>query len=188
MKQGRRFDGEVLFLIDSSTDVSELNYRRQKSFVVEMAKYLNTEPAKTRVGALVYSDSPSLQVSLGAQTSMDVFKQKVEHLPKFAGKRRVDKALSAASVVLSKARPSVPRIAVLLISGNQAEGEDFFSRSIEESLIAGIETYIVTIGSQVNLQKLRSLVAKPDDIFPVKTFDNLQKEAKPITEEILEGK
>lgn len=187
MKPSREFDGDVLFLIDSSTDVNDVDYRKQKNFVVEITKSLPIARDKTRVGVLVYSVSPSLQIAVGTQTSVSAFEQEMEDLPKLSGERRVDRALASASVILSSGRLSVPRIAVLLMAGNPARGSELLSKSVETLLKAGVETYVVPIGRRINLRKLRSLVAKPHDIFPVKSFDNLQHVARPIMEEIVEG-
>ena len=171
VKPPREFDGDVLFLIDSSTDVSDVDYKKQNKFAVELVKHLDIAPGKTRVGVLVYSVSPSLQIALGAQTSMDRFEQEMEDLPKLSGERRVDRALASAFLTLSSGRLSVPRIAVLLMAGNSATGSESLSKSVKKLLRAGVEIYVVPIGTKVNLRKLRPLVAKPNDVFPVKSFE-----------------
>ena len=47
-------DADIIFIIDSSSDVTPENYVREKSLVKDMARYLNVSAGGSRAALITY--------------------------------------------------------------------------------------------------------------------------------------
>lgn len=81
----------------------------------------------------------------------------------------MDKALDTASLILTGARPRVPKITFLLTAGAQAPGTPDKYLSTAARLLRDMDarTYVISIGNQVIEREISSIPEKPRDIIRV---------------------
>ena len=173
---------DVVFLVDSSTSVGRDGFDKEKNFVKSLAKYLNVSPGKSRAAVITYSDTARTVLTFtGFQTERD-FNQKLDDEPWIGGTRRIDRALEAASTLLSQARGKAPKIVVLITGGSQSGGDDGTPLGIAGQPLKdmGAKTIIVTVGSEADHVDFLPVVDSRDDIFGIPLFDDLRFEVQPI--------
>ena len=166
------FMADVVFLMDSSSDVGIENYRRQKDFVKAVAKALNLGEQATRACLVVYSDRTRLITRFDSHKTLRQFESAVNRAPYVRGPRRVDKAIEYAANLLRRARRGAPKVLVLITSGTRASGNPLDVAS-EPLKAIGAKSFIVAIGNAPNIKALRLIVDKDSDIFRVPSFPRL---------------
>lgn len=175
------FKADIVFMVDTSTEVSPQNYRTEKHFVKLIARHLNVFPGKSRAAFIVYSSNPAVVSRLDGFTTTSNFMSAVDRASYLGGERRIDRALSSAATLLESARPSVRKVTILLTSGNQLREQEV--RTLEGSVRSlrnlGVSTYAIAVGAE-----LKPLVYKPEDVFTAGSYDLLPLQVEPMARHI----
>lgn len=101
------------FLIDASGSVGLETFSREKNFVKLVSRRFAASSPDTRLGLIVFSDTPKLFVDFGdfGRMTIDQFQATVDQVPFQGGRSRIDLALRATSQDLfSNRRSGVPRV------------------------------------------------------------------------------
>lgn len=182
-------NADVIFLVDSSSSVPQSSYQQEKDFVKQISKYLNVNPGRFRAAYVSYGDQARTVFKFNDYRSLAEYEGLVDGAPYVGGQRRMDRALDAASTLLTETRPSAPKIVVLLTAGRQSLGVN--RRLIDEAAARlrdkGAKTYVIAIGAGPNKNELRGAVDRPEDIIPVRSFNKLSPTASPISRELAGG-
>lgn len=80
------FEADVLFIMDSSRDVSRADYKKQKDFVVSLVKYLRLSPDETRAALLTYGYTATLVANYGSYHNTSLFANAVKRASYIGGK------------------------------------------------------------------------------------------------------
>lgn len=103
-------DGDIIFLLDSSTSVQNRDYYNEKLFVKSLAKFLNVGSGHSRAGLVTYGSQAFRIVHFGESKTLKDFGTAVDNAGKAGGPRRIDVALSMASTMFYDARNNVPKV------------------------------------------------------------------------------
>lgn len=87
---------DLVFLIDSSSKVTSVNYTKMKGFVSEIAKTFDISPLNSRVAVISYSDSARTDIYFTDHSDWQSLKRTVDDLDHLVGGRRIDRALRRA--------------------------------------------------------------------------------------------
>ena len=177
----KEYDADVLFIVDSSIDISAKAFRNEKDFVKTIARSLNVSPGKSQAAAITYGSVPRIAFRFGPYSS---FESAVETIPYIGGERRLDRALTHAGRLLTEARSSVPKVVVLLLGGKQSKDSESLGVASKQLRDLGANTFVVSVGSVLEENGISTVVYSPQDIFPVPSFDDLEALSKPIASEI----
>lgn len=181
------FKADIVFLLDSSLGVTKDNFNKEKQFISRLSQALNLSPQNSRVAIVLYALYPRLAIQLGILQTPEALAIVLEGLTRSVGLRRMDRALQRASIAFDKKRPDVRKIVILLTAGPQTGGGQRLIEAVKPLRTIGAETYVVAIGSQVNVPELRSAVNRNDDMMMVRTFDRLLSNVRVIAEYIING-
>lgn len=166
------FMGDVVFLVDSSSEVSRENYQKEKDFIKSLAKTLNLAPEKSRGSVITYGRSAFLGIEFNDHSNPATFEKAVDDLPSIWYERRMDKALQKSVDVVKNARPGVPKVVVLLTAGRQSPPRDTLPPSVKPLKDLGASVFVVRIGPRPDEKELSPVVEKPGDVLNVSTFDD----------------
>lgn len=72
--------------MDSSVEVSREDYKKEKDFVVSLAKYLRLSPSATRAALLTYGYTVTLVANYDSYNTLSLFKYAVERASYISGK------------------------------------------------------------------------------------------------------
>lgn len=175
-------------MMDSSTGVRSLTHQQQKDFIKAMARQLNIAPKQSRAALLLYSTSSSVIGDLDSFPNLQSFETAVNGAPHLGGLRRIDQALEAAARILSSGRDSVPKLAILLTTGRQAEVPgitplDVASQSLRD---VNARAYVIAIGKDPDVRELRLIVEEPSDVVSVSSGDYLIPKVSDVSRDIRE--
>ena len=85
----RDFQADILFIMDSSADVPREDYKKEKDFVVALAKYLRLSPSETRAALLTYGYTATLVANYDSYDTLPLFKNAAERASYIGGKTDV---------------------------------------------------------------------------------------------------
>ena len=173
-------DVDVIFLIDSSEDVSSQTFRRVKSFIKSMAENFNVSPGKSRAALVTYGLSPSVEYPFGDTR----FDDSVDGAKFVGGGRRVDLAMQEAARLLLSSRQSVPKPVVLLTAGNQ--GPRSPSPEIASAMVRnrGGRPFVFMIGREPDEKEFVKMVEKSDHVFRIPSFAVMDRYASSLVKRI----
>jgi len=80
------FQGDVLFIMDSSAEVSRGDYAKEKDFVESLASFLRLSPGGTRAALLTYGYTATLVANYDSYETLTPFKNAVQRAPYISGK------------------------------------------------------------------------------------------------------
>ena len=167
---------EVIFLVDSSTNVSDNIYAKEKEFVQKLAENFNISPKGPRGSAVIYGSDPFTVARFGEHD----FHGRVARASLLKTPRRIDKALEQAANMFSASGSGSNnrKIVVLLTTGKQTHKGKSLSEAIEPLRRLGAQTFVVAIGPEANSQELGHIAKHRQDIFPVASHNDLSSRAK----------
>lgn len=174
----------MIFLLDSSGFVLAKNLILEKNFVKLMARLLNLENNRTRAALFAFGDNPELQISFDGYEDREAFDAAVNKVPHLQGNRRIDKAFkSAADLLRSKSRPTVPSYVVLLTTGTQTLASDTRSladASQEIRKYGGRIFVVAVLTGGYKISDFYAAVQRPEDAVSLSSFVELLPRAPSI--------
>ena len=179
------FSADIVFIVDSSNEVSRENYSKEKGFVKSLAKTLNLTPGKSRAAVIIYSNQASIEVKFDDHANSTSFDEAVDKLPYLGLLRRMDLGLQKAADAMKDARAGVPKVAVLLTAGRQSPPRELLDESVKPLRKLGAKVFVVAVGSKPDAQELLRIVDQPGDVRRVPNFDGLSSQTKPISKYIV---
>ena len=166
---------DVVFIMDSSGSIGASDYAKEKGFVKEIAKVFQISPNASRISTIIYDSRPELIFDFNKYTDEPGVSGAIDSLPYLGKQTRIDKALALAVSVFTQSRPSVPRIAIILTDGKQTQDYDAIPLEVAAQPLhdLGVKVYVIGIGGHVDINELNLIAKRPQDVFPVASFDQL---------------
>ena len=173
---------DIVFLIDTSREVRHSDLAKQKEFVKRMAKYFGVAPANSHAAVMAYSDTTRLIAGFSHYTRGENFNDVVDSVSLTGGRRKIDQALERAGDTLTEARPSVPKIIVLLTQGRQAHEFGFPRLQVASRRLRdfGANLYVMGVGVKHYDTQLGPVVVKPGDFFGILSSSDLPSYAPSV--------
>lgn len=112
---------DVLFLVDSSSGVSQYDYEKEKELIKALTKALNSPGANSRTAFITYGNRPRVVYELDNDMSTDTVRRAIDSAQAMGGGRRTDRALDEGARVMKNSKRSVPKIVLLITAGRQIE-------------------------------------------------------------------
>ena len=180
----------VLFVIDSSAEVTPSNFRQEKEFIKSLISQLNIYPADSgsRVGIMVYSDGATMVLDFQNQESKSSLETIVDNLPHLKGARRIDRALTAATDALRDVDTDDPKFVVLVAGGRQTNqpGSQTFGAAVKPLHNTGTKTHVMAVGDGVDPNFFQADDKNKSNVISVPSFRDLPQEADRLSSELLD--
>ena len=153
-------------------------------FVKYLARYLNMMPSRSRGAVITYGSTSTVVTNFGETSTTQAFDKALNDTPKIGGQRRMDRAIDAARTVFDNARPAIPKVVILLTTGNQPAGiqAGILEASFQRLHDLGARLYAVTINAPTINLPLRS--KDGSDWFPVRSYLDLPVQVLPLARHI----
>lgn len=162
---------DILVMMDSSASVGQKNFETSKTFVRRLAeRFLTAEKkrgATVKVGVGQYSRSARMEQAL--TTNLTQLSYRIEEAAFQNDGTNVLEAMDFAVKNLrgrGDASGGIKKLVLFSDGRSQAVTEAVLEKRVREVADAGVELFVVAIGTQVNEANLRILVSRgrPDDI------------------------
>ena len=176
---------DVVFAMDSSSNVPFSNYKTEKDFVKDLARYLNVSPGNSRAAVVAYGSRAAEVIGFDIRRSVSDFETAVDNSPYINGRRRIDRSLGKIVEIMTNARPTATKLVVLLTADKQLSefGSTTPARAAKPLWEKGVNIFIIAIGRR-NILELRELL--PVNIFRVTIYDDLKLQTATIGQMIVE--
>ena len=152
---GIRGTNDIVFVIDTSDDVSKEVITQMKSYVIAfLSSYkFNWE---TRVGIVSYGEKPFIQLSLLEGIKLPVVEYNLESLTSIGGKRSFNKVLVSLNedvfIEANGARANSIKTAVIFMTGNNQEELDRDTVKLVHD--NDVKLVVVAIGNEIRKHKI----------------------------------
>ena len=182
------FFGDIVFLVDTSSQMGTSNFESQKRFVKLVAKSLNVGPERSRAAIITYGNTSTQLDDSDLFSSLPEFYRAVDGSRFIGGPRRMNYAVDGAEKLLRTANRNVYKLTVLLTAGKQFYQQDIIllEQSFKKLRETGTKTFVVAIGNDYDNTELLPGVEAAEDIFSVVSFDGLARQAWQTSKEIAE--
>ena len=167
---------DVLFLLDSSSNIPRSSYNEQNVFLKDLFDAFTISPDYTRAGVITYGETARLSIALDEFSTNEDLKAALDGLPYLGGAKRLDRALVLADQTFAKSRIRVPKIAIVFTYGRMlsVSGSSYIESAVRSLRRNGVSIFVIAIGESLDFNELGKLVKKPLDIASDPTFDKLQ--------------
>lgn len=152
---------DILFLVDSSSAISRLNYPHELEFLKKVVGQFRISPRYVRAGVIPYGSRAELSIPFGRHSTNEAMNRSIELLPYIGGQKRIEKALMLANQTFSEARPLVPKILLILTYGGDLTVPGANVLTPTEALRAqGVSMFVISIGQKVDYARLDQMVPR----------------------------
>lgn len=169
---------DLIFLLDSSNDVTTELFKQQKEFIKSIVGKFQIAANKSRVAVVRYSSTASSVIKFNTFDDLLDLVRGIENIQFLGGSRRMDAALKEAYKMRETARPGVPTYVILLTAGRQTSTpfSTPLDRAAQPLLDSSARVFVVGIGSRPDGKELRSMAEHDRDVFRVLP-DELKQQA-----------
>ena len=161
------YKADLIFLLDSSNDVSTKVFKEQKDFIKSIVGKFLIASSKTRVAVVSYSSRASSVITFSTFDNPLDLVRGIDSIRYVGGIRRMDAALKEANKLRETARSDVPIYVVFLTAGRQASTavSTPLDRAAQPILDSTARMFVVGIGSRPEEMELFSMVERSRDVF-----------------------
>lgn len=169
-------------MLDTSGSIHKDEYRKQKTFVTQIAKDIGISKKGPHYGVILFGQFANVEIKLNEFYTKELFEKAVMKLKQPGSVTRIDRGLKKAyNALFTKnggSRENAQKILFLLTDGSQTEGEDV----VENSYLAnnlrfiGVSFYVIGIGRKVAPEQLLKIAGSPQHLYFVKSFEELKSE------------
>ena len=141
-------------------------------------------PSRSRGAVITYGSTSTVVTNFGETSTTQAFDKALNDTLKIGGQRRMDRAIDAARTVFDNARPAIPKVVILLTTGNQPAGiqAGILEASFQRLHDLGARLYAVTINAPTINLPLRS--KDGSDWFPVRSYMDLPVQVLPLARHV----
>lgn len=160
---------DLIFLLDSSNDVSSKLFKQQKEFIKSIVGKFQIAANKSRAAVVGYSSTARSVIKFNTFNNLLDLVRGIENIQFFGGGRRMDAALKEANKMRETGRSDVPTYVILLTAGRQASTPfpTPLERAAQPLLDSSARMFVVGIGSRPSGQELREMAEHDRDVFRV---------------------
>lgn len=179
-------NADIVFLVDSSSDISPANYKKEKDFVASLARQLGFGSGNSRLALVLYNVFHMQALRFDVVDNPTALQMIFDGFVLQSRGRRLDRALVGAAMMLKQSRRNVRKIVILLTAGEQTQKLPL-DDIVNQLKAANGERFVIAVGPQVNRKELTPVVDSTKDIFLVNSFDDLMPRIVEIADHISKG-
>ncbi|XP_032397057.1 collagen alpha-1(XXI) chain isoform X3 [Etheostoma spectabile] len=180
---------DLVFILDGSWSVEDVNFEIVKRWLVNITTSFNIGQKFTQVGVVQYSDDPVLEIPLGKHSSTKDLIKAMESIEYMGGNTRTGAAIKFATdklFGLSERGPSgISRIAVVLTDG---KSQDEVLKAAEAARKKGVILFAIGVGSETEGTELKDIANKPFStyVFSVEDYKGISRIIQVIRQKLCE--
>ena len=164
---------QVMFILDSSGSIGSEAYEQEKKFVRDLCIGWKVSENNVRVAILIYSST--VQLATDFTGNKEFLIETINKLPYLATSTATGDAIRKGIqyFISNKAGVASPRIMFLLTDGWSNLGENV-STAIRDMKAEDVNSYAIGVGSDIRRDELLQIASKPDNVYNVSSFQELQ--------------
>ena len=176
---GCRSGLDMVFVLDSSGSIGDINFERMKEFVKEVLVDFEIGADKTRVGVIQFANSADIVIELGSINDGLLLNNSITNISHTGGGTATHLALDRLHDAFINARTNegVPRVAIVFTDG-QSHSYNLTIQAAQAVHSTGIVVYSFGIGNNVDTKELKAIASDSNNVFTILNFSPSQFAAK----------
>ncbi|KAI0209287.1 hypothetical protein LSAT2_006009 [Lamellibrachia satsuma] len=171
---------EVVFVVDCSIGVREVEHHAQMDFITTVIGSLPVGQQLVRVGYVPYNTDVLQSFGLGTFDDKNDAIVAIKFMESKVGVTRTDLALKTMRQMMQEARPRVAKTAILLTDGKtcrpgETAREARHARADDVVIVGVGESVSVGVGSNVDKAMLAELATSPSHVFSVADYEAINE-------------
>ena len=182
---------DIVFLLDTSTSVSERNFKKVLQFVKQFLTEAYIAPNGIQVGLITFSSYAYVQFNLNKFSSKEEVFEAVDNIPYSYGSTNTAAGLRALRAAFSRSngdRPEAPNYALVITDG--VSNINTFQTVTEAEMTRKSDIHIYAIGVGLSdTSELEKIASRPsrENTFNVQDFNELQGVKKDLFQQFCPG-
>ncbi|XP_070174921.1 cartilage matrix protein-like isoform X2 [Littorina saxatilis] len=173
---GRRAD--VMFLLDSSGSVGELNFNKTLQLVRDVVSHFSIGSNAMKVGVDTFATGFRQEILLRSSSSASSFARNVNKIKYDGGSTYTGLGLTGMTTVSFSTeaghRTGVPKVGIVVTDGQSSSSSNTVAAA-KKAKSAGIYLLVVGVGSSVTTSELNSIATYPysQNVFNAKSYTSM---------------
>ncbi|OWF48417.1 Vitrin [Mizuhopecten yessoensis] len=159
---------DIFFLLDSSSSIWIVNYRKQLQFLQDIVATFPISRTGTRIGVGIFSHLYKTEISFNDFDNVEDLQNRIKKIPHIMGTTHTGRALGHVRKEFAReARPGVAHIAVVLTDGVSRNKRS----TIKQAQLLkdqGVNVFAIGIGKGPNMNELEAIGSEPSNEFVYK--------------------
>lgn len=171
----------MIFVLDSSTSVWIVDYKKQLKFVEKLVEPFDIGPADSQVhvGAITFSSHAHLEFSLDKYTDKEQLKRAISSIPYRQGQTNTAEALSLVRMdVSSHLKTSTAPFIVVVITDGMSSNTKATRKQAKKLHKLGVNVYAIGVGYYYHLSELYGIASRPKNVYTVSSYSALESIVK----------
>ncbi|XP_071153289.1 uncharacterized protein [Mytilus edulis] len=163
---------EVVLVLDCSTSIGPLGFRRLIQFVKDLVCMYDIAPDRVRIGVLPFNEDIFQSFSISTHRTRHDILNAIDAIRLKHGLTRTHLAIKEMTKMLSNARPGIKKIGIVITDGKSSEPEctELEAKRANDD---GIEVYTIGVGESVDKSELLTIASTDKTIYTVKSYNDL---------------
>ena len=168
----------MVFILDSSTSVTEANFVRVLQFCKDVISDADIDTGRVRVGALIYSSESEIMFHLNQFKSKEFVLDAIDEIPYIYGSTNTAEALRVVRTEMftpmNGDRPNVDNVVMLITDGISSINSQRTIPEAEAAKAGGIHIFTIGIGLE-DTTELNAIATDPasENSFVIPKFEEL---------------
>lgn len=168
---------DLVFLVDTSRSIWELDFTRQLDFIEKVVSKFDIGPGRkqTRVGVILYAQTFWVRFYLRSHMDLPSLRIAIRRIPhKHGSKTRTEKALRFLRTHMFKkwygGRSNTTHVAII-ISDGRSQDRRATRREATKVKEAGVKLFTIGVGKRADIEELKEIASDPDEHFVFQVGD-----------------
>lgn len=168
---------DLVFLVDTSRSIWELDFTRQLDFIEKVVSKFDIGPRRkqTRVGVILYAQTFWVRFYLRSHMDLPSLRIAIRRIPhKHGSKTRTEKALRFLRTHMFKkwygGRSNTTHVAII-ISDGRSQDRRATRREATKVKEAGVKLFTIGVGKRADIEELKEIASDPDEHFVFQVGD-----------------
>ncbi|XP_069108778.1 collagen alpha-3(VI) chain-like isoform X2 [Argopecten irradians] len=168
---------DIVFLLDTSNSLGQVNFDRQKQFVLDVVNALDIGPDGTQVGITVFQTDIFNVFQLNDFQNKVDMENSIKSIQFNPGNTFTDKALKYAREVMFQPangdRPDVRDVLILMTDGQSSDQNETLKESEQIHNTTQIDVITIGVGNAIDTDELLSIASRPSYALSVDDYSEL---------------
>ena len=167
-----RLNTDLVFVLDESGSIGELNFEEVKTFVYNFSSNLLTDTTMNRVGVITFSSGAREHIALNVSNERDQLLQRVNNITYSGG--GTNTALGLGLMLQQDWRDSISvlRLAIVLTDGmSNNQSATLVAAAAVHAHEPPIVVYSIGVGGNTDQQELEAIASEEEFVTHLASFD-----------------
>ena len=175
--------------MDTSKNVGKDDLDAIKNLIIQQGKVYSLSKDGVRAAVISYGATAKNVLQINKGISLTALRTALNQLKQTSESRRPEEALRRVKDIIvnnkDEVRQYAGKVAILIISGSKATSDiNLLSSEARALYRAGVNIAVILIGSDLQKEDLKSILARPDSIVDVTSSDQLSDVTSAISDTV----